>query len=144
MKEYLKMFFMFLTTCFFILKIISCQTPSEEDGKSGDDNSGTGNETVPTTPPRAPSDLQIDTTTFCRISLSWTDNASNESSFVIERATDPGFTNITTIYVPSNSEQYNDRIYPPIPNTITGLKPLILQENPQIRIRKILQRLHRH
>ena len=44
------------------------------------------------------------------INLSWDDNSNNETSFVIQRATDSSFTDsLTVIEVPANSTSYSDR-----------------------------------
>lgn len=50
--------------------------------------SGTANATTPQSPPAAPSNLQAQAASASTINLSWTDNATNESGFQIERAPD--------------------------------------------------------
>jgi len=73
----------------------------------GDDNGGgpTGPEV---TPPRAPSDVQITQTASSGITLVWHNNASDATSFKIERAVgEPsGFAQADT--VPSNLTTYTD------------------------------------
>ncbi len=46
--------------------------------------------TCPTTSPNAPSGLAASGITYSRVDLAWTDNANNESSFVIERSDSTG------------------------------------------------------
>ena len=47
---------------------------------------------VAATSPAAPTSLGATTVSALYLNLTWTDNASNESDFVLERATDSGFT----------------------------------------------------
>ena len=65
--------------------------------------------TTAAAPPAAPSGLNGTVVSSSRIDLSWTDNASNETSFYIERATDSSFTqNLVTNSVGSNMTSYQD------------------------------------
>jgi hypothetical protein len=53
---------------------------------------------TPPTPPIAPSALAVTSVTSSSISLSWTDNASNESGFAVERSSDgTNFTQVATL-----------------------------------------------
>ncbi|MGO9113898.1 MAG: fibronectin type III domain-containing protein [Thermoguttaceae bacterium] len=78
---------------------------------NGDVYVGTGNSLVmyglnapPTTPPAAPSNLAITGYSGSEVSLSWTNNANNESAFDIERSTDgTTFTQIGTAGVDETS-----------------------------------------
>jgi len=59
--------------------------------------------------PAAPTNLSGTVVSSSRINLSWTDNASNESSFYIERATNSAFTqNLVINSVGSNVTSYQD------------------------------------
>ncbi|MGE5609827.1 MAG: PA14 domain-containing protein, partial [Bacillota bacterium] len=40
--------------------------------------------------------------------LTWVDNASNETGFVLERSTSPNFTNVTTVNLPADTTTYTD------------------------------------
>jgi xyloglucan-specific exo-beta-1,4-glucanase len=65
--------------------------------------------TTAPTPPAAPTDLNGTVVSSSRIDLSWTDNASNESAFYIDRATNSSFTqNLATNSVGSNTTSYQD------------------------------------
>jgi predicted phage tail protein len=74
-------------------------------------NSGFSNEASATTdpppasPPTAPSGLSATATSPNSIDLSWTDNASNETNFVVQRSTTSGsgFATIATLGVNTNS-----------------------------------------
>jgi titin len=57
--------------------------------------------------PNAPSNLQATGTSETQISLSWTDNASNEAGFKIERSTDGGTTFVQVATLPANTTSYN-------------------------------------
>ena len=50
--------------------------------------SASANATTPFLPPAAPTNLQAQAMSSSRIDLSWTDNANNESGFLVERALD--------------------------------------------------------
>ena len=59
--------------------------------------------------PAAPTSLNGTVVSSSRIDLSWTDNASNETSFYIDRATNSSFTqNLVTNSVGSNVTSYQD------------------------------------
>lgn len=59
--------------------------------------------------PDAPTDLSGAVVTNRRIDLSWTDNASNETSFFLERATNSSFTqNLAITTLSSNATSYQD------------------------------------
>ena len=65
--------------------------------------------TTAPTPPAAPTGLNGTVVSSSRIDLSWTDNASNESAFYIDRATNSSFTqNLATNSVGSNTTSYQD------------------------------------
>ena len=57
-------------------------------------------------PPAAPTKLTAHAVTTFLIKLEWQDNADNETSYIIERYTDPE--NITKINLPSNTEVYEN------------------------------------
>ena len=66
-------------------------------GSSG--NSNVANATTPVTPPAAPSFLSATTLSSSQIRLNWTDNASNETGFQIDRSANgtTGWTQIATV-----------------------------------------------
>ena len=70
-------------------------------GPSGRSRWGIASTTVPPAP-AAPSNFTLGTlkttTTTARVNLTWTDNASDETGFLIHRADDPGFTTNLAIY----------------------------------------------
>jgi len=55
------------------------------DNDSGETVQTVGISVVPPPPPAAPSNLKVDTVGKSQVSFSWTDNANNESGFVIEQ-----------------------------------------------------------
>ena len=58
--------------------------------------------------PAAPSGLAVSVGSATRINLNWTDNASNETGYNIDRATDAGFTqNLATVTVGVNNTNYS-------------------------------------
>jgi fibronectin type 3 domain-containing protein len=64
------------------------------------------------TPPAAPSGIQADATSHNQVSLTWTDNASDESGFRIERSVEgSAFSSLTT--VGANTTSFDD-------NSVTG------------------------
>jgi hypothetical protein len=59
---------------------------------------------APITKPAAPTDLTAEVTGPKQVTLSWSDNSNNEMGFVIQRATDPNFTqNVVTLHAPPNA-----------------------------------------
>ena len=57
-----------------------------------------------TQPPAAPTNLAAPSTTANSVTLTWVDNANNESGFIIERAKDAAFTNsFATSSAPANA-----------------------------------------
>lgn len=71
--------------------------------------------TTPDVPPAAPSALQAFGATYSRIDLQWVDNSSNESGFLIERASDNGGTPGTFAQIASvaaNATTYSDAALP--------------------------------
>ena len=71
-------------------------------------NSAEASATTLPVPPAAPTGLTAITVSASQIDLSWTDNASNESSFTVARSTTVGgpYTDIATL--PANSMSYSD------------------------------------
>ncbi|MBW3625077.1 MAG: fibronectin type III domain-containing protein, partial [Armatimonadetes bacterium] len=69
-------------------------------------NSGSTISTVEIPAPAAPSHLSTAATSrFGEIHLTWSDNSGNETEFVLQRATNSGFTsNLTEILLPANSD----------------------------------------
>lgn len=60
--------------------------------------------------PKAPNGLTA-VATGGNVDVSWVDNAANETAFVLQRATDPGFTvGLTTINVGANVTSYRDNV----------------------------------
>jgi hypothetical protein len=65
--------------------------------------------TQSSTPPAAPSGLTATAISASQVDLSWTDNASNETSFRIDRCTGASCTSFTQIGTrPANSTSYSD------------------------------------
>ena len=63
--------------------------------------------TTPVAPPVAPTGLSAILQTGPQIALAWTDNANNETNFVVERAVNTGaFTSLATL--PANTVSYTD------------------------------------
>ncbi|MFH1383105.1 MAG: cytochrome c3 family protein [Chloroflexota bacterium] len=61
------------------------------------------------TVPSAPTGLSATAISATQVNLTWTDNANNESGFLIQRATDNTFsTNLVTLTVGANIRSYND------------------------------------
>lgn len=58
-------------------------------------------------PPSAPTSLVATVTSSSQIDLSWTDNSSDETSFVVERATSSGGTYSTIATLAANSTSYS-------------------------------------
>ncbi len=58
--------------------------------------------------PGAPTDLEATAVTFARVDLTWTDNANNESSYVVERSTDTAFTAPVSFTISANATTYSD------------------------------------
>ncbi len=58
--------------------------------------------------PAAPSALAAEPVSESRVLLAWTDNASNETGFLIQRKTDSGGTYATIATVPTNVTAYSD------------------------------------
>ncbi len=68
------------------------------------------------TSPNAPSGLGATPASAISVFLNWTNNAANQTSFNLDRATDPGFTqNLITENLPPSPNSYTD--------TYTGLAP---------------------
>ena len=61
-------------------------------------------------PPAAPSGLSAEVTTPTTIALSWTDAATNESQYVVERSGSPAFGAVTSIPLPANTTSYSDTV----------------------------------
>lgn len=69
---------------------------------ASDDDGGTTSETlnvnsVPPAPPAAPTNLRVDTVGANQVNLRWTDNANNESGFVIEQCRNQNCNNFVEI-----------------------------------------------
>jgi hypothetical protein len=61
------------------------------------------------TPPAAPSNLGATAVAQNSLTLNWQDNSNNETGFVIQRATNSGFTrNLVSIPVAANLTSYSD------------------------------------
>lgn len=73
------------------------------DGCTGDDPND-----PPPPPPEAPSGLAATPLTSERIDLAWTDNATNEAEFRIERSSDGGAAWTEIARLPANSAAYAD------------------------------------
>ena len=64
--------------------------------------------TIPSGLPATPSGLTATATSTSQINLSWTNNATNQSGFQIDQATNSGFTQgLTTVTVGANATTYN-------------------------------------
>ena len=69
------------TTYFYVV------TASNAAGESGSSNQATATPTAPLTIPAAPTNLVATVVSRTQINLTWTDNAANESGYLIERST---------------------------------------------------------
>jgi hypothetical protein len=56
----------------------------------------------------APTGLSATSVSTSRIDLAWTDNASNETGYTVERATNSAFTGATAISLPAGAVSYSD------------------------------------
>jgi fibronectin type 3 domain-containing protein len=66
--------------------------------------------------PAAPSGLGAQAASATSVALTWTNNATNQSAFILDRATDAGFTqNLLTQNLPASPDSFTD--------TATGLNP---------------------
>ncbi|MFL6014516.1 MAG: N,N-dimethylformamidase beta subunit family domain-containing protein [Gaiellaceae bacterium] len=63
----------------------------------------------PVQAPAAPSGLAATSPTSSEVDLSWLDNASTESSFVVQRSTSSAFDTFTSFTAPANATSYADR-----------------------------------
>ena len=75
---------------------------------SGGGGGGSDSDPTPTTPPTAPTGLNATATSSDSISLGWTDNASNETSFVVQRSTASGSGFGTIATLGANINNYTD------------------------------------
>ena len=83
-------------------------------GASGNSNTVNATTTAATQPPAAPTLLSATAVSSSQINLTWTDNATTETGFAIDRATDVNFTqNLITTTVGTNITS----------TSITGLSP---------------------
>jgi hypothetical protein len=62
----------------------------------------------PATAPAAPSALSATAASQTAIDLAWTDNASNESGYVVERSTSSAFTSATATSLPAGATSHQD------------------------------------
>ena len=60
--------------------------------------------------PVAPTNFSVVDNSAFQVTLSWTDNANNETSYNVQRATDPSFTSPTSIQLPADSTTYTDSV----------------------------------
>ena len=58
--------------------------------------------------PTAPTGLAATTPSSTQVNLTWTDNATNETGYVLQRATTSAFTSPTTINLAANATSYTD------------------------------------
>ena len=75
---------------------------------SGGGSGGGGSDPTPATPPIAPSALVATATSSSSINLSWTDNSSDESNFVVQRSTTSGSGFATIATLGANTTSYAD------------------------------------
>jgi hypothetical protein len=64
--------------------------------------------TPPSTNIPPPSNLAASLASSTEIDLTWADNSSNETNFVLERSTDSQFVSVTNITLPANTTSYAD------------------------------------
>ena len=72
------------------------------------DFSNTANATTDEVPPQSPTNLNVASSTYTQIDLSWQDNSNNESGFTIERSDDANSWSIVADSLPANSTGYSD------------------------------------
>jgi titin len=78
-------------------------------GPSGNSNVATATTPAVPTVPNAPGGLGASAVSASQINLTWTDNSTNETGFVLERSTDNFVANVTQIATPvANATSYND------------------------------------
>jgi hypothetical protein len=70
--------------------------------------SNTASATTSGIPPGAPAGLSATQVSSSRIDLAWTDTATSETGFVLERASDSTFAGATSIALPPNATTYSD------------------------------------
>src|SRR3954452_22739808 len=63
---------------------------------------------APPTPPAAPSGTAATAISSSRIDVSWTDNSSNETGFVVERSPTSAFTTVQSSSVPAGATTFSD------------------------------------
>ena len=90
----------FLKTAFAIF-VFSVLTACGGGGGGGDNQ-------TPTTIPATPSALSIQSSSQSQVDLSWTDNASNETGFKVERKEGLSGTYTVLAIIPANSISYSD------------------------------------
>ena len=66
----------------------------------------------PPDPPTAPSGLTTAPVSSTRVDLTWTDGATNESDYVVERSSSSTFDNVTPTSLPADSTSYTDTVAP--------------------------------
>ena len=79
---------------------------TNSNGSSGWSNIATV--TTPGVPPSAPTGLTATQVSPSRIDLAWTDTATGETGFVIERASDSAFSVATSIALPADTTTFSD------------------------------------
>jgi hypothetical protein len=70
--------------------------------------SASTNATAPTTPPAAPTTLVAGAASDTRIDMSWADNSTDETSFVVERSADASFATVQATTLPANTTSWSD------------------------------------
>src|SRR5207237_4803410 len=78
-------------------------------GPSANSNIASATTQAAPTAPAAPSNLAASAVSSSQINLTWTDNANNETGFILERSTDNFVANVTQIATPAqNATSYSD------------------------------------
>src|SRR5262249_11867167 len=78
------------------------------NGAGSSNYSNVSNATTQSTPPNAPSGLAATAVSASQINLTWIDNSTNETNFIVERDVTSAFTSITSFTLSANTTSLSD------------------------------------